>query len=385
MDRPDLCKTSLCQRWAKGACPLEAGECRFAHGHLDLRATPNFMHASQEDQPGQNGRDAGDYAGLDMEASLIVGGNNGNNNNHNRPHGLQLSQPPPRPWEEDRPYAGSAPLANPEVMPWDDHGNQQDEVFNSLDHLQALQPRADGQWSPEWGDGGLDGSDGRQQHRRSRRSRTAKTAPLNGYDNMGAAGQAAPAVPSNGRPPQLMPAPINGQQQPPPMQQMHQRMNGDGLQMFLEHSRQQPPPQGHQQQQQQRWGPLPGDAVHVNGWDGSQVWSDPYRSAGVEGEKVHQAAHAPLVTGPPVASVGGVHYSGGPVDAMPLPSPVYPGMPEVPCPPPPASYTQACADAQQGFSGMPEASEFPHAITAPGSNVMQPMVPQEVRAIWGWS
>jgi len=37
--RPDLTKTCMCVDWERGACPLTAAECKFAHGSEDLRST----------------------------------------------------------------------------------------------------------------------------------------------------------------------------------------------------------------------------------------------------------------------------------------------------------------------------------------------------------
>jgi len=37
--RPDLTKTCICENWLKGACPLRAVQCKFAHGYDDLRST----------------------------------------------------------------------------------------------------------------------------------------------------------------------------------------------------------------------------------------------------------------------------------------------------------------------------------------------------------
>merc|ERR1719253_1878644 len=97
-NRPDLCKTSLCQRWAKGACPLEANECRFAHGRLDLRATPNFMHGSQEaDQSGQGGEE---FGVVENEAPLLsTNGSNGG------AAAVGANQAQPRMWEEQDCYS----------------------------------------------------------------------------------------------------------------------------------------------------------------------------------------------------------------------------------------------------------------------------------------
>lgn len=44
--RPDLTKTSLCQAWLHGACPLDNDECNFAHGLQDLKVTLNFQRNS---------------------------------------------------------------------------------------------------------------------------------------------------------------------------------------------------------------------------------------------------------------------------------------------------------------------------------------------------
>lgn len=53
--RPDLTKTSLCQRFVQGTCPFSAAECRFAHGPLDLRQTDPFAseqtHLRQMERP----------------------------------------------------------------------------------------------------------------------------------------------------------------------------------------------------------------------------------------------------------------------------------------------------------------------------------------------
>jgi len=37
--RPDLTKTCICENWLKGSCPLQAVQCKFAHGYDDLRST----------------------------------------------------------------------------------------------------------------------------------------------------------------------------------------------------------------------------------------------------------------------------------------------------------------------------------------------------------
>jgi len=40
---PSLLKTSLCQAWLDGQCPLEASCCQYAHGRDELRRTPAFQ------------------------------------------------------------------------------------------------------------------------------------------------------------------------------------------------------------------------------------------------------------------------------------------------------------------------------------------------------
>ena len=40
---PDLSKTSLCQKWLQGTCPLSKGRCRFAHGKGELRVTEAYV------------------------------------------------------------------------------------------------------------------------------------------------------------------------------------------------------------------------------------------------------------------------------------------------------------------------------------------------------
>lgn len=153
MGRPDLCKTSLCQRWAKGTCPLEAGECRFAHGRLDLRATPNFMHGTSN-QAG-DGSEQADFGNLETEAAQIA------QQQLYGPPSSGLSQPSP--WQEESWAARNQK----------NQGNLGNEAL--LDQMQAVLAQREWQWSPEYGDSLQDG-DSRQAARRPRRPRGAKAS-----------------------------------------------------------------------------------------------------------------------------------------------------------------------------------------------------------------
>jgi len=52
---PDLTKTSICHKWARGCCPLPADRCRYAHGASDRRM-PEFTRTSQlSNSAGANG------------------------------------------------------------------------------------------------------------------------------------------------------------------------------------------------------------------------------------------------------------------------------------------------------------------------------------------
>eukprot|EP00747_Dinoflagellata_sp_TGD_P172553 gnl/TRDRNA2_/TRDRNA2_209268_c0_seq1.p2 gnl/TRDRNA2_/TRDRNA2_209268_c0~~gnl/TRDRNA2_/TRDRNA2_209268_c0_seq1.p2 ORF type:complete len:127 (-),score=6.95 gnl/TRDRNA2_/TRDRNA2_209268_c0_seq1:69-449(-) len=43
---PDLTKTSICQKWARGCCPLPAERCSYAHGAADRRVSKAFWSSS---------------------------------------------------------------------------------------------------------------------------------------------------------------------------------------------------------------------------------------------------------------------------------------------------------------------------------------------------
>merc|ERR1719265_59967 len=189
MGRPDLCKTSLCQRWAKGACPLEASECRFAHGRLDLRATPNFMHglkgegltAEEQDEvnrafgPPSEMRDQSQqqqqsFSGRDQHQGGHT--NNGPNRSNSGPHGPPggASQSGQREyWEQstqeqcfpDSSYMGGGA---PGAIGWGNRnqGNPGNPGGEAIDQMQQLLPRDwQGGWSPEYDDGGKGGGKGK--------------------------------------------------------------------------------------------------------------------------------------------------------------------------------------------------------------------------------
>lgn len=335
--RPDLCKTSLCQRWAKGACPLDANECRFAHGRLDLRATPNFMHGLKDGEEGQ--------AGPETEGALL--GPSGNDSGN--PNGALVSgaaQPAPQFWEEqDQAYmnGGAAGWGNRDQG---NHGNAGGEAM--LDQMQAALGQRDWQqWSPEYGDGLQDG-DGNFK-RRNRRARDPKTTPsvVNG-SAPGSAG--AIGTGNNGRP--LM-----------PHQQMQAMMQGG---------------QNGEQQPQENWSPATG-----SGWP----------------DGMHQASHA--------TSNGTPQQMQGPQQILHLLNGCHNGQNGGQGPQEPqqqwvqqpssngwlvsgleakdfqpgqnfATYT----GHDQGYNQQMEVLAFPNAITAPDTNIMNPTVPQEVRAIW---
>jgi len=293
--RPDLCKTSLCQRWAKGACPLEADECRFAHGRLDLRATPNFMHGQGEML--EDGQPMEGFGNLDSEATLQGNGAN--------PQGGSSSQQPP--WMRQEECFSDAQTymnggASVDMMSWGNrshNGNANHGGEAILDQMQAVLAQRDWQWSPEYGDGLQDG-DARQAARRSRRLRAAKATTPEAIGPQGLGHIVPPVGSSNGRP---------AGQLPPQ------------LQMLL----------------------MNGDDAHGQDLDaGPQVWP-PYHD-------------------------GGSSFMGGGawVDDMQA-----------------RVHMQTYAGGmEQRYGAVPEASEFPHAITAPDVNIMHPTVPQEVRAIW---
>jgi len=326
MGRPDLCKTSLCQRWAKGACPLEAGECRFAHGRLDLRATPNFMHGSGEGEFGQpSDQPLDEFGGLEPEAPLLS--TSGNSSNAHVARGGGAVQPPPRMWEEQDNFQDANYMngGGHDMMAWgsrnhNNHGNGNEAL---VDQMQAVLAQRDWQWSPEYGDGLQDG-DGHLAARngaRPQRARAAKVPAAGAIGPMGtgvSGAVVAPSTPSNGS---------NGRthQMPQQLQQMFAASAEaqSGCQPLPE-PKLQPPPQ---------WPPPPPMRESVQPVGGG-FWGESQQARG--------ANPAAVAT-----------YTGG---------------------------------SQQNFIGGPEAMqpfEFPHAITPPAVNIMNPTVPQEVARIWG--
>jgi len=340
MGRPDLCKTSLCQRWAKGACPLEASECRFAHGRLDLRATPNFMHGVKGDCENGQGNDEFDVP--ETEGVLLGSGGDSSGNPH-------VSQG----WEEQD-FSDPYMNGGSHHMRWEhrshgNHGNPGGEAL--LDQMQAVLAQREWQWSPEYGDGLQDG-DTHHSNRRSRGRIRGGPKPPSGPLDAGDAGPiAATGAANNGRP-----------------QQMPEQ-----LQMLLNGA--QNGPQG-LQEPQQNWTPASGSG-----------WSDAMQApAAATNGRPHPHG------GNQLHLLLGINGGQNGTPSFPEPQlqqnwPLNGGWPdgmqeenkrraaEL------ASYTGRSMDL--GYAPKLEVSEFPHAITAPDSNIMHMSVPQELKAIWG--
>lgn len=311
--RPDLAKTSLCQRWAKGSCPLEATECRFAHGHLDLRATINFSQSPQDlDLNGQ----MNDPGVLQTEAPILSTGSPpplGNPRN-----GQTIQSLPPRMWEEDNysnmhAYAGGGSSAN---MSW--ASRNQSSHWNEA----VLGQRGDWQWSADYTDsaalGLAAGEDVRNRNGRRRRPKPTGAelglTPTSG-SNLGV----DPAVPSNGRP-------------PPPASS---------------------PPQQHVVQ----LGGVPGVPGQLP----------------VNGRRPHEGLPGLTLTESPWARGGSGLSNGGWVEPCQA-------FDQFDAFAPPASRQPYNAIS---VPDLPQAFEFPHAITTPDTNTTSSSVPEELRAIWG--
>jgi len=382
MGRPDLCKTSLCQRWAKGACPLDATECRFAHGRLDLRATPNFMHGIKDEAAEEAERQEAERLCVEAERAQFEQGlrlNAGGNSSGN-PHGSQgggASQPAPQFWEEQEFSDGLPYMNGGSQAPWGNrshgnHGNPGGEAL--LDQMQAVLAQREWQWSPEYGDSLQDGdTHPNRRNRRAHNGRPQKNGVTGPLDAGPPGPIAATGTANNGRPQQQQQMP---QQQMP--QQLLHLLNGgqNGLQSLPEpqqnwspacasgwpdsmqasaattngRPQQMPQPNGGQQMLQQNGGLQMLQLLQQNG--------------GQNGSHNFQHQNWPD---------GGVGWSDGMQACDPLANMVLEAK---------MSYTGT--PDRGGYAPQLEVSEFPHAITAPDMNGMHSSstIPQEVRAIW---
>lgn len=317
--RPDLAKTSLCQRWAKGSCPLEATECRFAHGHLDLRATMNFSQASQElDMNGQ----MNEPGVLQVEPAPILSTGSPSPLGNQR-NGQAIQQPPPRMWEE-----GQESFSN--MHAYTTGGQSADMSWasrNQNNHWNEVGQRADWQWPAEYsGDSSslqlVAGEDDRNH--RGRRHPVKSVGVELGLTGAPASSMGVdPAVSSNGRAAPLLP--------PQPQQQQGMQLNGQ------------------MQQQQQSMQPVGGQMP------GQTPANGRIPNEGLPG--------LPL-TESPWARGGGAMANGGWSD-------------------PAQAFAPASNYNYSMFPEVQQAFEFPHAITTPDANIMNPAVPEELRAIWG--
>jgi hypothetical protein len=304
--RPDLAKTSLCQRWAKGSCPLEATECRFAHGHLDLRATINFSQASQELEMNSQMNEPGILQAA--EAPILSTGSPPPLGNQRS--GQVIQPTPPRMWEEDsfsnlHAYGAGGPPAD---MSW--ASRSQNNHWNEA----VLGQRGDWQWSADYGDSSA-GEDAR--NRRGRRRPPKPTGVELGLGTSGPSVGVDPSVPSNGRPPPP----------PPPV-----------------------PPQGLQ-------------LTHIPG------------HLPLNGGRPHEGLPGLTLTDSPWACGASAVANGG----WPDPSQAF----ALPASRPPYSATMVPEQHHAFFPETHQAFKFPHAITTPEPNIMNPSVPEELRAIWG--